>query len=401
MSSGRFDAFSERAAGAVERELAQRAVAFLRGVRRGDRLESTRLAAELGTPSSDAFADLLRVAQHDDVRLLEDATQIRCPHCGSRVDRQPLVEAFASDGEARCPGCEETIDDPAGLPAQPRYTLTAEADAEATAWQAEQAARPRRTAFLPCAFMDELLALHAQMAKHGDVAEKTMPNGLIYLCSEFAGRHVTWDVVAAFAEQGNAAAAALATQAAGDVEPAVAVFVGVAGGIPPDVDRGDVVAADIVHDYERGKDTKAGYQARSLQHKSAFRLKQRAVVTALAAGWRELIVAPDPAPPQTRPPKVVLQPIAAGGKVVASKNSTTAALIKQAAARAVAVEMEGAGFLEAIDRFSSIDGIVIRGISDLLDGKSRSDREGWQHQAAANAAAFAFQLLYDLDLGPE
>jgi nucleoside phosphorylase len=36
---------------------------------------------------------------------------------------------------------------------------------------------------------------------------------------------------------------------------------------------------------------------------------------------------------------------------------------------------------------------VIRGISDLLDDKEESDRDGWQHRAADHAARFAIQIL--------
>jgi hypothetical protein len=39
---------------------------------------------------------------------------------------------------------------------------------------------------------------------------------------------------------------------------------------------------------------------------------------------------------------------------------------------------------------------VARGISDLLEGKEEADAGGSQKQAAANAAAFAFQVLANL-----
>jgi nucleoside phosphorylase len=105
------------------------------------------------------------------------------------------------------------------------------------------------------------------------------------------------------------------------------------------------------------------------------------------------------APPEKNQPNAIralVEPIAAGGKVVTSSQSQTAQLIAQAAPRAVAVETEGAGFLAAIDHAANVSGIVIRGISDMRDDKAVNDRKRWQAKAARRAAAFAFELLHKL-----
>ena len=66
---------------------------------------------------------------------------------------------------------------------------------------------------------------------------------------------------------------------------------------------------------------------------------------------------------------------------------------------AVAVEMEGRGFLEGVHLNVDVRGGVIRGISDLLDDKTKADKAGSQLCAADAASAAAFGILAGLDGG--
>jgi adenosylhomocysteine nucleosidase len=88
----------------------------------------------------------------------------------------------------------------------------------------------------------------------------------------------------------------------------------------------------------------------------------------------------------------MLGPIAAGEKVVTSIRSPEYEFIRNSYNDAVAVEMEGYGFLHA-GYSNTTNCLVIRGISDVVEGKADADSSGSQPRAAAAAAGFAFELI--------
>ncbi len=389
MSSHRFEAFSEACNPVAGATACQKFADYLRERGRGQRLLPERIALDLDLEEED-LEDLLTAATA--VGLLEPCPQVRCPHCNARVDLNDPLAELEQEGVASCPDCRDAIDDPRSLRAELRYRLAADADAGVAAKQAARTALPKMCAVILTALPVELAAVHAQMQSAGPVNSSTITGGQIHLNGAFHGEHVTWEIACALSEQGNSAAAAALSNAVNDFQPDVAIFVGVAGGIAAKgAVIGDVVAATRLIAYEGGKDTKDGLQPRPFDLPSSFDLRQLAAYMLLDEAWQQRILTREPAIPQTF--KAHVEPIATGSKLVASSGSPTTALLEQVAPRAVAVEMEGAGFLEAASRRKALSAIVIRGISDLLDGKAAADRDGSQRQASANAAAFAFELL--------
>jgi len=63
--------------------------------------------------------------------------------------------------------------------------------------------------------------------------------------------------------------------------------------------------------------------------------------------------------------------------------------------------MEGLGFLEACRPYPLIKSFLIRGISDLIDGKENADKEGSQFYASKNATEFLLGLIDFIGINQE
>ena len=248
---------------------------------------------------------------------------------------------------------------------------------------------------MPCAVIltalpVEYLAVRAHLS---DLQEEMHPQGTIYERGKFAANGQVWEVGIAEVGAGNAGAAVEAERAISHFKPDILFFVGIAGGIK-DVAIGDVVAATKVYGYESGKVGEQFFTRPVLWH-SAYALTQRARSEAKKEEWLQRL-----SNASTSKPNVYVAPIAAGEKVIASKESSIFNFIRASYNDAIAVEMEGFGFLSAAFAYPSVKAIVIRGISDLVEGGNEDSIETEklrQRRAAHHASAFAFEILAKLD----
>jgi nucleoside phosphorylase len=220
-----------------------------------------------------------------------------------------------------------------------------------------------------------------------DTIEIVHPFGTIYESGNFIGNKGTnWQVGLAEIGAGNPGAAAEAERAIAFFKPEVALFIGVAGGIK-DVAIGDVVVGTKIYGYESGKVARE-FEIRPIVFNSSYELQQRARAEAKREDWLERTNKSSPSNF-----RAFVAPIAAGEKVVSSRKSTLFTFIHKHYGDALAVEMEGRGFLEAAHANQQVRALVIRGISDLIDRKTETDSKGAQELAAQNASGFAFEVL--------
>ncbi len=364
-------------------DLPRRLDELLRDVGGGDVLDVDDLARSLGA-SSELLGRVLAEAAGAEIDLLRAERYVVCPRCQMLNPAHEREAAVAAGEEYRCSDCDLDL---AATVVQEvtRHRLSESALTEAEERRAAERARPKRTAVVITALPVEFSAVLGHLS---DAREQKHDAGTIYNVGAFRGETTDWTIAVAVIGAGNPGAAAEAERAIATFTPDIALFVGVAGGIK-DVTIGDVVAANEVYLYHAGK-AADDFIARFAGDKGSYELVQRATQEAISASWRER------AGDSAAESKAVVAPIAAGEQVVVSIKSDTYELIRSRYDRAVAVEMEGSGFLRAAWANQDVRALVVRGISDLLEGKDAADAGGSQETAAMHASAFAFEVLAKL-----
>ena len=241
-----------------------------------------------------------------------------------------------------------------------------------------------KSALIVTALPLEYQAVREQL---NDLTEVRSDRGVSYEVGYFDGKYSSWNVgIVQLVEPGNEEAALATQEAIAVFRPEILMFVGVAGGLK-DVSLGDVVVATKVYGYEYGV-ARRDFETRPEVGRSDHLLIRLASFRANVNEWNQRVKTLSS--PHSR---VYVAPIAAGSAVVKSKQSAISQLLKKHYSDALAVEMEGSGFLRAAWRDSSTRALVVRGISDLLGNKQQADKAGWQTIATKHAAAFAFELL--------
>ena len=247
----------------------------------------------------------------------------------------------------------------------------------------EEASKVKRSAVILTALHIETRAVLRHLS---DIHEETERGTVFHV-----GRFADWLVAVAECGEGNVPATVTVERAIARFKSEVALFVGVAGGVK-DVLLGDALVSSKVYGYERGKDTKEGLAPRPVVQLSDYGLEQRARAMKLRDDWRRRL---DPNQTHAKP-SIHVGPIAAGEKVVSSSSGAIAEYLKRNYGDTLGVEMEGQGFLAGVHINNPVQGCVVRGISDLLDGKAEADKAGSQERAADVAGAVAFEMLATL-----
>lgn len=203
------------------------------------------------------------------------------------------------------------------------------------------------------------------------------------------------EVIVGRTDQTNVNAALETERALEFFKPDYIFFAGVAGGLK-DVCVGDIVIGSNVIGTERGKAEEGNFKFRPQFGASSYDLERLAASYSTSKNWKshaaELL---DTEFHQEI--KVLTGTIASGEKVDADYESDLHRHIVQNASHALAIEMEGLGFLEVCRTRPQVKSLLLRGISDLVQNKEEMDNKGSQPYASKNVSAFLFGLIDSMD----
>ena len=220
--------------------------------------------------------------------------------------------------------------------------------------------------------------------------KQEIKNGDLYHISHFKGLHHSFRLILRQTGSKNSTAALAAERIIQNYQPNILFLTGIAGGVKDTV-VGDIVVGTKAYGYDAGKEQTGGFVARPEVYLSSKPLILLAELVNHKKEWQNRTTT------NQAPKEAFFGPIAAGDKVIAAIDQETYSRIKTHYNDTIAVEMEAHGVGYTLYNNPSVYWINIRGVSDLLKEKNAKTDMDTQPLAAAQAAAFLFEMLYQLN----
>lgn len=212
----------------------------------------------------------------------------------------------------------------------------------------------------------------------------------------WTGRIDHTDIVLAKAGLGKVNTAALSTLVWERHQPSLMIFTGVAGGLDPDLEVGDLVVAARTIQHDAGLITPDGFQRYQAGHIPFFNPTDEFGYTpsqSILEMVRGLVPSLRLTPVLGRQPRVVFGTILTGDVFLAEEKARDR-LFDQLSAHAI--EMEGAALAQTASRLG-VDHIVIRSLSDLAGDSSNQHFDRFLPEVSANSARLVLALLHRLE----
>jgi hypothetical protein len=194
-------------------------------------------------------------------------------------------------------------------------------------------------------------------------------HGTVYECGVFPVGEFSWEVCLFEIVQGGITASIETERAISYFKPDVILYISLVTGIQH-IHLGDVVSATKVYAYESGRSS-ATIEARPVVWNVSYAMEQRARAEVRKKDWLKRVE--DQSDHSSA--KVVLAPIAAGEKVIASTQSSLYPFLQSHYNDAVAVDVGGHGVLGAVHAHRSINALVVCGIAELIQNDLKNERE--------------------------
>lgn len=218
--------------------------------------------------------------------------------------------------------------------------------------------------------------------------------GVEFVTGELAGRQV----VLAVTGVGKVNAAMTTTLLLDHFQPTEVIFTGLAGGINPELQPGDIVIAEKLAQHDLGSITSEGFKPEPVRTpvdgkpNPLFFPSDNALVALAQRLADDIEFTPPSGRGGDRKVEVVKGVVVTGDVFVASEKKKSVLLIQ---CGADAVEMEGAAVAQICFQ-QRVPFIVLRSLSDSADHSAKRDMRTFYKTAARNSATLTMALVQEL-----